>query len=204
MSYSLPSQHYTTPQLRLTLYLVNIIPHLYHVLLFTLSILYHTSIMSYSLREIIFPGNPKLWNDLAIIIRNSPSVHIFKMKLKLKYIQFPRPPTYHFTGNRKLNILHARLRQKCSSLRSDLFRSNLIENPICSCGAGPETAEHYILYCTKYVTARNKLKNNIELINIPFVLNVLLYGDEGESHETNSSVFQQVQLFIKKMGHFID
>jgi hypothetical protein len=50
-------------------------------------------------------------------------------------------------------------------------------------------AEHYILYCTKYVTARNKLKNNIELINIPFVLNVLLYDDEGESHETNSSVF---------------
>jgi hypothetical protein len=89
-------------------------------------------------------------------------------------------------------------------LRSDLFRSNLIENPICSCGAGPETAEHYILYCTKYVTARNKLKNNIELINIPFVLNVLLYDDEGESHETNSSVFQQVQLFIKKNGCFID
>jgi hypothetical protein len=44
------------------------------------------------------------------------------------------------------------------------------------------------------------LKNNIELINIPFVLNVLLYDDEGESHETNSSVFQQVQLFIKKTG----
>ena len=120
------------------------------------------------------------------------------MKLKVKYIQFPRPPTYHFTGNRKLNILHARLRQKV------IFRSNLIENPICSCGAGPETAEHYILYCTKYVTARNKLKNNIELINIPFVLNVLLYDDEGESHENNSSVFQQVQLFIKKTGCFID
>jgi hypothetical protein len=31
--------------------------------------------------------------------------------------------------------------------------------------SGPETAEHYILYCTKYATARNKLKNNIELIN---------------------------------------
>jgi hypothetical protein len=43
---------------------------------------------------------------------------------------------------------------------ADLFRSNLIENPICSCGAGPETAEHYILYCTKYVTERNKLKND--------------------------------------------
>jgi glutaredoxin 2 len=48
------------------------------------------------------------------------------------------------------------------------------------------------------------LENNIQLINIPFVLNVLLYGDEGESYETNSLVFQQVQLFIKETGRFID
>ena len=59
-------------------------------------------------------------------------------------------------------------------------------------------------YGLTYVTARNKLENNIQLINIPFVLNVLLYGDEGESYETNSLVFQQVQLFIKETGHFIN
>ena len=175
MSYSLPSQHYTT-----------------------------TSITSYSLPEIIFPGNPQTLEWSRHNYTQFPVYTYFKRKLKLKYVQFPRPPTYHFNGNIKLNILQARLRQKCSSLRSDLFRSNLIENPICSCGVGPETAEHYILYCTKYVTARNKLKNNIELINIPFVLNVLLYGDEGESHETHSSVFQQIQLFIKETGRFID
>ena len=169
------SQNYTTPLSCLTLY-----------------------------QKSFFPATLKLWNDLDIIIRNSPSVHIFKRKFKLKYVQFPQPPTYHFNGNIKLNILQARLRQKCSSLRSDLFRSNLIENPICSCGVGTEADEHYFLYCTKYVTARNKLKNNIELINIPFVLNVLLYGDEGESHETNSFVFQQVQLFMKETGRFID
>jgi hypothetical protein len=46
------------------------------------------------------------------------------------------------------------------------------------------------------------LENNIQLINIPFVLNVLLYGDEGESYETNSIVFQQVQLFIKERGSY--
>jgi glutaredoxin 2 len=62
----------------------------------------------------------------------------------------------------------------------------------------------FYIYCTKYVSARNKLKNNIQLINIPFVLNVLLYGDEGESYETNSIVFQQVQLFIKETGRFIN
>jgi hypothetical protein len=101
MSYSLPSQNYTTPLSRLTLF-----------------------------QKSFFPATLRLWNDLDIlIIRNSPFVHIFQRKLKLKYVQFPRPTTYHFTGNRNLNILHARLRQKCSSLRSDLFRSNLIENP---------------------------------------------------------------------------
>ena len=118
MSYSLPSQNYTTPLSRLTLF-----------------------------QKSFFPATLRLWNDLDIlIIRNSPFVHIFQRKLKLKYVQFPRPTTYHFTGNRNLNILHARLRQKCSFLRSDLFRSNLIENPICSCGVSPETAEHYFLY----------------------------------------------------------
>ena len=35
-------------------------------------------------------------------------------------------------------------------------------------------------------------------------INLLLYSDEGESHETNSFVFQQDQLFIKETGHFID
>ena len=61
-----------------------------------------------------------------------------------------------------------------------------------------------------FYTAQNMLLHEIswkiikKLINIPFVLNVLLYGDEGESHETNSSVFQQVQLFIKETGRFID
>jgi len=48
------------------------------------------------------------------------------------------------------------------------------------------------------------LKNNIQLINIPFVLNVLLYGDEGESYENNSLVFQEVQLFIKETGRFFN
>ena len=47
-------------------------------------------------------------------------------------------------------------------------------------------------YGLTYVAARNKLENNKQLINIPFVLNVLFYGDEGESYETNSLVFQQV------------
>jgi hypothetical protein len=55
------SQNYTTPLSRLTLY-----------------------------QKSFFAATLKLWNNLDIIIRNSPSVHIFKRKLKLKYVQFSR------------------------------------------------------------------------------------------------------------------
>jgi hypothetical protein len=37
-----------------------------------------------------------------------------------------KPPLYFSTGIIIANILHARLRQKCSSLKCDLFRCNLI------------------------------------------------------------------------------
>ena len=122
INYNLRSSHsYTTSLSRLTLY-----------------------------QKSLFPATLNLWNDLDINIRNSLSVHIFKRKLKLKYVRIPQPPTYHFTGNWRPNKLH--------------------EDSICSCGVGPETAEHYFLYCTKYVTARNKLKNNKEINKYTFCI----------------------------------
>jgi hypothetical protein len=48
----------------------------------------------------------------------------------LKNSQFPQEGLVYIkvfsTGIRIANILHARLRQKCSSLKYDLFRCNLI------------------------------------------------------------------------------
>jgi hypothetical protein len=41
-----------------------------------------------------------------------------------------KPPLYFSTGIRIANILHARLRPKCSSLKCDLFRCNLITSVI--------------------------------------------------------------------------
>ena len=75
----------------------------------------------------------------------------------------------------------------------------LVQSGMLSCDSTVNTGWH-----TLYVTARNKFENNIQLINISFVLNVLLYDDEGESYETNNLVFQQVQLFIKETGRFIN
>ena len=55
-------------------------------------------------------------------------------------------PSYYDIGNRYLNILHIRIRNNCSALYNELFHTNLIHSPSCSCGYSTENAEHFI-YC---------------------------------------------------------
>jgi hypothetical protein len=50
---------------------------------------------------------------------------MFKNEIRKVYDMPDKPPLYFSTGIRIANILHARLRQKCSSLKCDLFRCNL-------------------------------------------------------------------------------
>ena len=70
---------------------------------------------------------------------------------------------YH--GNRKVNILYTRLRHKCSTLSYDLYRSNLIHDPTCSCGNPCENSFHYIFECPLYTIARRKLLNQLNVLN---------------------------------------
>jgi len=55
--------------------------------------------------------------------------------------------TFFDIGNRLLNILHAKLRNNCSSLNYDLYRVNLIVSPTCRCGSYRENTHHYLLHC---------------------------------------------------------
>ena len=153
-------------------------------------------------QQSFFPATLKLWNDLDISLRNSPSVDIFKCSLRARYCRYKKPPAYYFIGNRHLNILHTRLRQKCSSLKHDLFRAKLIENSICSCGTASETVEHYFMSCKNYHIPRLKLQTNLLWFNFRFDLNTLLYGVVNDSYENNCLLFQHVQLYIKETGRF--
>jgi len=42
-------------------------------------------------------------------------------------------------------------------LREDSHRSGTADLPDCQCGLGTESAEHYLLYCTRFQEARQKL-----------------------------------------------
>ena len=45
-----------------------------------------------------------------------------------------RPKPWYFNGERKLSVIHAKLRMNCSSLSADLYTMNIIDSPKCQCG----------------------------------------------------------------------
>ena len=54
-------------------------------------------------------------------------------------------PKYYNHGNRRSQVLHARLRLNCSSLNEHLFNKNLVASNRCTCGQ-IESTSHYILH----------------------------------------------------------
>ena len=90
------------------------------------------------------PSAVSLWNNLDISIRHSPTLSLFKYRVKNDTYKTPK---YYNEGPRKLNILHTRLRHQCSSLNANLSRMHIINNYMCNCGASFEDDMHYFLEC---------------------------------------------------------
>ena len=151
-----------------------------------------------------FPSTIQLWNSMNLNIRQIQSFGDFKKAIQNVYFKNEKPPLYFYSGQRLLSVLHARLRNSCSSLRSDLFHANLIDNPSCMCGYSNETVEHYLLYCNRFTVQRTAMFNQInELnINIPITANVLLHGDDTLSKDENLIIFSEVHKFIKESKRF--
>jgi hypothetical protein len=62
-------------------------------------------------------------------------------------------------GDRKTNIIHTKLRHRCSGLNADLYRVNLKNDPRCVCGHLFEDAIHFFLDCPLYQHDRTSLFN---------------------------------------------
>ena len=101
-------------------------------------------------------------------------------------------PKYYFTGSRKGQIYHTRLRLECSSLRKHLYDKNLVTDPFCSCG-DVESTSHFLLQCPMYDVIRN---DTILKLNYNINVDMLLYGDPVLSDIQNSGIFSVVQKFI--------
>lgn len=137
------------------------------------------------------------WNDLSEEIRNVPNLLSLKKKLNENLCA---PPKYYYVGQRSGQIYHARLRTHCSSLHYDLFTKNIIDSPLCECGAVEDTC-HYMTRCPRFDNIRQEMFNKISQICQP-TLDILLFGSDQLSYEDNQEIFLAVHKFIFKSKRF--
>ena len=140
------------------------------------------------------PSCVRLWNNLPLQVKEMNSIQSFKQTIS----HTREIPKYFLDGSRDGQIVHARLRMECSSLRHHLYLKNIEANPLCTCGE-VESTSHFLLYCPQYQNQRQNLRIKI---GIPLSLNLLLYGDSNLSYETNRTIFLNVQEYIKNTKRF--
>ena len=139
------------------------------------------------------------WNALTVETRQSETLSKFMNSISNTT---KLPPLYFSFGDRRLNIIHTRIRHHCI-LNKDLFRCNIIDSPLCTCGS-VEDEYHYFFSCNKYRNARHELFDKIFMINKLHIVNthVLLWGDSALSNKENEYLFSLIHTFIKHSNRF--
>jgi hypothetical protein len=150
-----------------------------------------------------FPATAHAWNTLAPSTRQLPSVEAFKYVIKKATVR--TNPLYYF-GERRVSIIHARLRVKCSLLKAHLFHElHVIDSPLCPCATGvEEDNEHFFFTCRLFTEQRNVMRASI--LNVisdwPPPIEHLLHGIPDQTHVTNIHVFSIVHQFIFQSKRF--
>ena len=83
-------------------------------------------------------------------------------------------------------------------------------DPMSSCGPKPDTTFHYLLRCNLYSDLRTELLNDICALNPTLknlshekLLNILLYGSENFSFNTNKKIIKSTIKFLKTSERFV-
>ena len=98
-------------------------------------------------------------NELPEDTRQSSNIASFKTHLNRDRIA---PPSYYCAGTRDGQIYHTRLRTSCSTLNHHLYSKNIIQSPLCACGA-VENTKHFLFECQRYDEIRHGLGDVIKI-----------------------------------------
>ena len=151
------------------------------------------------------PSTIPLWNSLPATVRNAPSIASFKRAI---CDDVPSTKPWFSYGERRLSLIHPKLRMGCSNLNSDLCNLFVNDNPSCLCGEPRETATHYLLHCPLFANHRLNLLHSISTLPLPIGVtvnsNFLLFGSDDLDIETNCNVFRTVQTYIRETARFVN
>ena len=119
------------------------------------------------------PSALRQWNELDVEVRSLPSFQNFKKAITEKV---EKAPSYFDFGERRSNNFLTKLRHRCSSLKYDLFRVNIIESPESSCGNPCENVFHFLLECPNYIEQRRNMLVRLAFYTADINVELLLNG----------------------------
>jgi hypothetical protein len=155
------------------------------------------------------------WNNLAVAIRELPSIDSFKYYQK-KTCGFKTNSLYHHSSS-SAAINHTRIRLGLSGLSAQRFDYNHINDPRClTCGANNEDITHYFMLCPTYSGPRPEFLtgicdllsgNNIEIDfrSRPFrnfFLETIIKGTACLDNKVIAKIFQITHKFINESKRF--
>ena len=155
------------------------------------------------------PFSIKFWNRLSSDLRNAASISVFKNAL-LKFYRPKASPLFGIIDPIGTKYL-TRLRVNLSHLREHKFQHNFSDtiNPLCSCSLEAESTCHYLLRCLFFTPIRKTLLDNIvemvgSISDLPDdkLVNLLLYGHDSYSINTNRSILNCTISYIKSSERF--
>ena len=114
------------------------------------------------LQNSYIPSSVSLWNNLQQEIRNCTTFGSFKLKLSSISKQ-DRIPSIYLIGNRRLSVIHARIRNNCSNLNKDLFLNHLKSDSICDCRNDVKNADHSFFKCRRYSVFKCRRYSDIRI-----------------------------------------
>ena len=158
-----------------------------------------------------FPYCKAYWENLSLDIKLSPNINIFKKKLY--NISRPIAKLVPNCDDKKNVSALTRLRVGHSDLRDDRLRHSFnCVSSLCTCNnIDHETAQHFLLKCSKYNSLRISLFTKLLILtnfsiigkSDDFWTDLLLYGNNNFSKNINMRILDLTVDFIKSTKRFV-
>ena len=156
-----------------------------------------------------YPYCIKAWNNLDPAIRCLPTISQFKKAV----VQLIRPRKKHLFGIDDIagTRLLTRLRVDFSDLRLHKFNHRFnCDSPMCTCGRGFESVEHFFLQCQFYADQRGVLidsvseviGNEVQVYPEQHLCCIFLYGSESFNSVANKMILESTIRYIKDTKRF--
>ena len=156
------------------------------------------------------PSTVRRWNMLPPDVTSLQSSHSFKREIHRR-CGAAVPSPYNNLGNRRNNVLHARLRMGLSHLNSHMFQihSNNTDSASCLCGYPHENQQHFVLTCPLYHGIRTEMLRetlriipNFTQLNQNQQLSIYLSGNNLNSKDGQqiANIFQRFILHSKRFA----